>query len=475
MILPVVQHERSEGILPQPQLSFPLQIIRLFNRQERFEDSDPWSPQKGTRTVSPPDIWYLIAYDYLVDFPATVAALSSTSRTFHTLLRPLKFRRVSIRFNTSLASLKTKSSAQRFAEKIQDESGIVNHIEVMEIGCHTLGKPYVGVPAVDDGAPPNARERGTFCTILSQPYPKLKRLALSIFRDSYVFHIPADVLTALLSVVSIQTLQEVSFVAATMPPQLFYSLQQIDTLNLRSPYLRAKPSNSVTTTKCAPRTLRIITVATVRELFPHNSPHLISLERLTTLDIRIDQRSVGVYVPWSFSSCHSTLINLKIFFDPWHRFNQGSDTLDLGKFTVLKTLTLGFNLSRSSPRLESTAQQLRLVIDALRTVVEAEQPLKIEFVSILIDNIKSSAGWIEILDGLPWSHLKTLFSPEYMPLCWSQLQEVNISVAAKKKNALSSSNRALLEKTLTLRLANGSTNGLFRVLVHGGTDSVEFD
>lgn len=124
--------------------------------------------------------------------------------------------------------------------------------------------------------------------------------------------------------------------------------------------------------------------------------------------------------------------------------------------------------------MESNFQQLRLVIDALMTLVEAEHPLNIESINLFIGDIQASVGWIERLDNLPWGHLQTIFSPEYIPSRWSRLQEVNIRLAAKKKKALSPINRASLERILSLRLTKGLNNGLFRVLVHDRNDS-EFD
>lgn len=286
---------------------------------------------RAEKVSLPADIWYLIAYDYLVDSPVTVEALSSINRQFHALLHLLKFRVVHIRLNTSSEKISNTSSARRFAQMVRlRQPDIVDHVQVLWIGH----EEDVKLPAINDGFPDDT-ERRSLCYILSLPYLILKHLTLSfkhsnlpsgyIYSREVVRTIPRTVLRSILSALSLPSLSEVSLFMGCMPWKVYFRLQEIhiDTLNVSArtigrqgmPTYRAVDWHSPMDKL---RTLRIDESGghgTITVLFPKSLYVMIDSARLTTLVLKSTTYAAFTHLPKI--PC-PTLITLKLYFISWH-------------------------------------------------------------------------------------------------------------------------------------------------------------
>ena len=136
----------------------------------------------------------------------------------------------------------------------------------------------------------------------------------------------------------------------------------------------------------------------------------------------------------------------------------------------MKSLTLGFNFTSHLP---SIIRQLGWVTRTLQSLFNGEGLLGMEDVDILIGDVKVSRGWIQKLNILPWAQFRAVFSPGGA-LCWPKLQRARIILGPKKKHALSSAKRTLLEQMLASKLATGEQDGFFELVIQDFPDPFAF-
>ncbi|KAF8881668.1 hypothetical protein CPB84DRAFT_235526 [Gymnopilus junonius] len=344
-----------------------------------------------------------------------IAVLACTNRQFYDLLRNLKFRSVTITLNvgipSSLFTLDRESSARRFAETITRNPDILKHIEILRIGHEHHHLPVTAHKWNDDD------EQISICFILMCQYPSLKHLTLSMRSVAKITH---PLYMAIQDAFSLPSLSEVSIFAASFPPDLLRELEQIHTLNVRYFSDLEPTSLSQSRKKCMPRTLRVHNENARLGFFSLQYPPRISLECLTSLVLVGSTSSSASFLKYLLSQTAfplKNLKNLKLFFlGPPGKYRRWQISFDLRKITTLKDLTLGFSI------LDYHSNILQEQFQWIVGILDNELVPTVETIHLFIGNVDSQEGWLERIEGLPWTNFEAIFLSESNPSPLQKLQ-----------------------------------------------------
>ncbi|KAJ3508021.1 hypothetical protein NLJ89_g5987 [Agrocybe chaxingu] len=344
----------------------------------------------------PPDVILLILDYYLQDI-TTVYNLSLACSSLAKICRPYRLSTVSL-------NIQSRVTVEDFAWSLRTYPDRIGLIQTFHI---TGDNPPWYSTSVDE----------RLCFILTRPYPKLKRLELSI--GASWASIPSQFQDAFQVLFARPALREVIFDRMQISVEMLAYLPQIFSLEIRGDISwPPQPSSGI----CVPTRLLICDRTpgghVIHGLFYGNSP--LKLTKLKQMEAYVANLDAGALaIP--LRMCATTLTSLHLY--TGKRNSVVPSSINLGSLTQLEDILLTCDLT------EAPRYRFSRVLNTLSRLGPDPYPVR-NLMQITIILRKSRLGFTKYPR---WELLDALFAPS-LDVRWPKLSKVNIRIVTEDRS-----------------------------------------